>query len=325
MFKKYGLFGILMSNITHLGVLMESTTYIWKNGTFVNWNDATTHVLSHGLHYASAVFEGIRAYKTSNGTAIFRSDEHYQRLLDSGKMYLMDIPYSVEELTAATKELIKKNDIDSCYIRPIAYRGYGEMGLNPLPNPIDVVIAVWPWGTYLGEDGLKNGIKCKISSWARVDSRIMPPLSKCVANYANSSLAKMEALNCGYDEAIMLNTQGTIAEGPGENLFLVKNGKLFTTSTADSALQGITSQTIISLAESLNIPVTHCSLIRDQLFTADELFFTGTAAEVTPIRDVDGRQIGSGTRGPITKQLQEAYFDVVKGKNEAYSHFLTYI
>ena len=197
------------------------------------------------------------------------------------------------------------------------------MGLNPLKNPVDVIIAAWEWGTYLGEDGIKNGIRCKMSSWARIDSRTLPPLSKCTGNYANSALAKIEALDCGYDEAILLNTNGQIAEGPGENLFLVKDNILYTTSPSDSALQGITCQSISQIATDLGYTVRQKSLIRDELFLADELFFTGTAAEVTPIREIDGRVIGSGTRGPITKQLQDTFFDIVKGKNTTYSHWLT--
>ena len=304
---------------------MEKAAYIWKNGQFIPWENATTHVLSHSLHYGTAVFEGIRAYNTPKGPAIFKSQEHYDRLLDSAKLIYMKPPYKTKELIQATKELIEKNQLESCYIRPLFYFGYGEMGLNPSKNPVDCIIAAWKWGTYLGEDGLTQGIRCKISSWTRIDSRIMPPLCKSSANYVNSGLAKQEALRCGYEEAILLNSNGSIAEGPGENLFLIKDGRLYSPPTSDSALKGITAQTIIELASHLGIPFSFKTLIRDELLLADELFFTGTAAEVTPIREVDGITIGSGSRGPITESLQSLFFDTVQGKNNTFDNWLTYI
>lgn len=303
---------------------MKQSKWIWKNGEYVAWENATTHVLTHGLHYGTGVFEGIRAYKTSNGPAIFRSKEHFKRLIDSARIYMITPPYTADEMEAATIKLIKENELESCYIRPIFYVGYGEMGLNPGKNPIDTVIAAWEWGTYLGEEGLEKGIRCKISSWTRLDSRILPPLAKATANYANSALAKMEALDCGYDEAILLNANGLISEGPGENLFMVNNGKLSTVPTSDCALHGITCQSVIEIANALDISTEYKSMIRDDLFLADELFFTGTAAEITPIREIDGRQIGDGKRGPITKKIQDMFFDTVSGKNTHFSHWLTY-
>ena len=302
---------------------MEKTKYIWKNGSLINWEDATTHVLTHALHYGTAVFEGIRAYKTDNGTAIFRANEHYDRLLESAKLIYMNPPYNTDELINATKEVINENKLDSCYIRPLFYFGYGEMGLNPSKNKVDCIIAAWPWGTYLGESGLKNGIRCKISSWTRIDSSIVPPLAKSAANYLNSGLAKQEALRCGYEEAILLNSNGRVAEGPGENLFLIKNNVLYTPDISENALKGITSKTIIDCAKHLNIPFEYKSIIRDELFLADELFFTGTAAEVTPIREIDGITIGNGSRGIITEQLQSLFFDVVSGKQTVNKDWLT--
>lgn len=303
---------------------MKETAYIWKNGEFINWADATTHVLTHALHYGTAVFEGVRAYETPKGPAIFRAKEHYDRLIDSGKIHQMGCPFTSEELLNATKELINKNNLKSCYIRPLVYYGYKEMGLNPRKNPIDVIIAAWEWGTYLGDEGIENGIRCKISSWNRLDSRVMPPLAKCGANYANSALAKMEALDEGYDEAILLNINGHVAEGPGENIFIIKNGKVITPPVSDNVLDGITRNTIIEILTNLGYSVQERSVIRDELFIADELFFTGTAAEVTPIREINGRVIGSGSRGPITKQVQETFFNAVKGQDDTYSKWLTY-
>ncbi|RAP39216.1 branched chain amino acid aminotransferase [Candidatus Marinamargulisbacteria bacterium SCGC AAA071-K20] len=302
---------------------MKTTEFIWKNGKLVPWAEATTHVLSHALHYGTGVFEGVRAYDTANGPSIFRAKLHFDRLIDSAKIIEMKSLFTSTQLLDATKDLIVQNKLKSCYIRPLLYFGYGEMGLNPGNNPVDAVIAAWEWGTYLGEEGLKNGIRCKISSWARLDSRIMPPLAKSTANYLNSALAKREAVSCGFDEAILLNINGTIAEGPGENLFLVKNGCLYTNSAADCALQGITSQSIIQVAKDLGIPFEYKSMIRDELFLADELFFTGTAAEVTPIREIDGRIIGSGKRGSITETIQNKFFEIVSGKDTKYSDWLT--
>ncbi len=302
---------------------MKKSTYIWKNGQLINWDEANTHVLSHALHYGTAIFEGIRAYNTPNGPCIFKAKEHYDRLMTSAKLIYMTPTYDTPSLINATTTLIKENKLDSCYIRPLMYFGYGEMGLNPGNNPVDCIIAAWEWGTYLGEEGLEKGIKCKISSWNRIDSRIIPPLAKSAANYLNSGFAKQEALRCGYDEAILLNSNGLIAEGPGENLFVVQDNKLYSPPISDNALKGITSETIIQLAAHLNIDFEYKSIIRDELLSADECFFTGTAAEVTPIREIDGVIIGNGKRGPITEKLQSLFFDVVQGKQTVNSDWLT--
>ena len=304
---------------------MKETKSIWKNGQLIPWKDATTHVLTHALHYGTAVFEGVRAYETPKGPAIFRAQEHYQRLLDSAKIYCMPYEYNVEQMIQATQDLIKDNELKSCYIRPLLYYGYGEMGLNPRKNKTELVIAAWEWGSYLGEEGLESGIRCKMSSWTRLDSRIMPPLAKATANYANSALAKTEAIDCGFDEAILLNTNGYVAEGPGENLFLVKNGILYSVPPEENALQGITCQSAIDIAKNFGIPTQYKRMIRDELFLADELFFTGTAAEITPLREIDGRIIGSGKRGPITEKIQTKFFQAVKGQDPAYSHWLTQV
>ena len=304
---------------------MKPSPYIWKNGALIPWEQATTHVLTHALHYGTAVFEGIRAYETPKGPTIFRAKDHYQRLVDSAKIYLMAQPYGVDEMIEATRHLIRENQLKSCYIRPLWYYGYGAMGLNPGTNPIDTIIAAWEWGSYLGEEGLEKGIRVKVSSWCRFDSRVMPPLAKSSANYLNSALAKTEALSCGYDEAIMLNLNGTISEGPGENIFVIKNGEIFTPPTSDGALMGITAQSAAQIAQDLGYKVTARTLTRDELFIADELFFTGTAAEITPIREIDNRIIGSGKRGPITAEIQKTFFDAVKGQNAKYDSWLTYL
>ena len=303
---------------------MKASKYIWKNGEFLNWNDAQTHVLTHALHYGTAVFEGIRAYSTSSGPAIFRAQEHYKRLLESAKMMEMPLSYTVDSFTDITCDLIKRNQLDSCYIRPLCYFGFKEMGLNPGNNPVDSIIAMWEWGTYLGEEGLSKGVKCKISSWKRIDSQISSPHTKASANYINSIFAKKEALRCGYDEAILLNLNGFIAEGPGENLFVVKDKTIYTPPYQDGVLKGITALSIMQIAKDLGYEVIQKSLIRDELILADELFFTGTAAEVTPIREIDGQAIGSGSRGPVTKVLQDLFFDIVSGKNTRYKHWLTF-
>jgi len=302
--------------------MIKPTKYIWKNGEYLPWHDATTHVLTHSLHYAQAVFEGIRAYETKDGPAIFRAEDHYKRLIDSCKIYRIPFSYTVEALIDATIQLIKKNQLKACYIRPLVYYGYGAMGIIPKSNPVETIIAVWEWGSYLGDEGMKHGIRCGISSWKKFDSQILPPLAKCVANYANASLAKQEVLENGFDEAILLNLNGTISEGPGENIFMVKNGKIFTPPLSDAVLQGITRDTVFQLMGELGYEYKIKSMTRDELFLADELFFTGTAAEITPIREVNGRQIGNGGRGIITKTLQDRYFELVQGKNKRYDSWL---
>ncbi len=295
------------------------------NGKLVDWDDAKIHVLTHAFHYGTAVFEGIRCYNTTNGPAIFRLDGHVKRLENSAKIHMMHLPFSTSDIANAIKETVRTNKIKECYIRPIAFYGYGEMGLNPRKNPVNVAIAVWPWGTYLGEEGLKKGVRCKISSWIRIDTRILPPLAKSSANYLNSVFAKLEALDCGFDEAILLNMGGSIAEGPGENIFILKDGCLITPPRSSGALYGLTMDSIMTLAKDLSIKVVENEILRDELFMADEAFFTGTAAEVTPIREVDGRKIGSGSIGPITKKLQDKFFEVVKGKDPKYQKWLDFV
>jgi len=297
--------------------------YIWKNGELVPWADATTHVLSHALHYGTAVFEGIRCYKTEKGSAVFRLTDHMERLRRSAFIIGMDLPYSVEELVEATKALIKTNRLESCYIRPIAYRGYGAVGVNPRPAPIDVVIAVWPWDAYLGEGALENGIAAGISSWRQRGINSIPGAVKSSASYLNSGLAHMEALDHGYGEAILLNESGYVAEGSGENIFIVRDDVISTPPISDGCLEGLTRNSLIELALDLDIPVVEESLVRTDLYTADEVFFTGTAAELTPIASIDNRKIGEP--GPVTKTLQKRFFDVVYGKLPEYEDWNEYV
>ncbi|MEM3382897.1 MAG: branched-chain amino acid transaminase [Nitrososphaerales archaeon] len=304
---------------------MIKTDLIWMNGKFVNWDEAKVHILTHGLHYGTGVFEGIRCYETKNGPAVFRLKDHIKRLFDSAKVFMMEIPFSIKEIVEAVKETVRVNKLKECYIRPIAFYGYKEMGLNPLNNPVDVAIICYPWGTYLGEEGLKKGVRCKISSWRRIDSCMLPPLAKLTANYANSVLAKLEALKCGYDEAILLNLNGRVAEGPGENIFIVKDRKLITPPFCAGALPGITRDSIITIAKDRGVLTTEMEILREQLFLADEVFFTGTAAEITPIREIDGRVIGNGSRGPITEMLQTEFFKTVRGENKEYLDWLDFV
>ncbi|MDP6459972.1 MAG: branched-chain-amino-acid transaminase [Candidatus Hydrothermarchaeota archaeon] len=293
------------------------------DGELVNWQEAKIHVLTHALHYGSGVFEGIRCYNTAQGPAVFRLKEHIQRLYNSAKVYFMEIPYTPKKIRNATKEVIMANGLKECYIRPIAFRGYGEMGLNPLNSEVNVSIAVWPWGTYLGEEGLKNGIKVKISSYQRIAPNIIPPTAKSTGNYINSILAKVESLKAGYDEAIMLDYRGFVSEGPGENIFIVKDGVIYTPPEHASILPGITRDSIITLARDMVYEVVKTDLTRGSLYTADEVFFTGTAAELTPIRDIDGIQIGKP--GKVTKRLQKKFFDVTKGKDKNYNSWLDFL
>lgn len=296
------------------------------DGDFVDWDNANIHVLTHTLHYGMGVFEGIRAYQTDGGPAVFRLTDHINRLFYSAHILNIEIPFSCEDLVKATLETVKVNGLSSCYIRPIIYLGYGEMGLNPLNSEVKVAIAAWPWGTYLGEEGLNNGIRVKISSWRRPDPNIMPGAAKAVALYLNSILAKVEAIKSGYDEAILLNSQGYVSEGTGENIFIVKKGVLYSPpNSLGSALEGITQDTIITLATDLGYQVRRETLIRSDLYLAEEVFFTGTAAEVVPINSVDERVVGDGKPGKITKELQEMYFRVVKGREERYKDWLEYV
>jgi branched-chain amino acid aminotransferase len=302
---------------------ITATDKIWFNGELVDWGEATIHVLSHTLHYGSGVFEGIRAYETDRGSAVFRLTDHMARLHDSAKVIHVDIPYSVEELVEASKELIRVNNLRSCYIRPIAFLGYGEMGLNPLPCKVDTAIAVWPWGTYLGEEGLANGVRMKISSWVRHDPNAMPPAAKVTGNYVNSSMAKVEAIKAGYDEAILLNPQGFVSECTGENLFIVKKGRIVTPPVSAGALEGITRESVMTLAADLGFEVVEDNVLRTDLYLAKEAFLTGTAAEVVPIRAVDDRELGRP--GPVTKQIQEAYFAAVRGQTDRYKDWLEHV
>jgi len=302
---------------------LTKTEKIWYNGKLIDWDKAQTHILTHALHYGSGVFEGIRCYKTPKGPAVFRLKEHIRRLLESAKMYYMEVPYTQEQLERAVKDTIKANKIDACYIRPIIYRGYGEMGLNPLKAPVDVAIAVWPWGTYLGEDGLKNGIRVMVSSVQRFNSNIMPTKAKATGQYINSILAKVQSLKAGYDEAILLDSRGMVSEGPGENIFLARDRILYTPAEHASLLMGITRASVITIAKDLGYEVVESDVERGMLYTADEVFFTGTAAEVTPIREIDGHVIGKP--GPLTQAIQKKFFKIVEGKDKKYENWLAYV
>ncbi len=302
---------------------IEKTDKIWMDGELVDWDHANIHVLTHTLHYGSGVFEGIRAYPTARGPAVFRLTDHMRRLHDSAALLHMDLPYSVEELVEATKETMRANRLDSGYIRPIAFLGYGEMGLNPLPCPVSVAIAAWPWGTYLGEEGLRHGVRMKISTWRRMDPNINPVAAKGTGIYINSSLAKVEALHGGYDEAILLNTAGDVAEATGENVFVVKNGDLITPPLSAGALEGITRDSVMTIARDLGYPVVERTLLRTDLYLADEAFLSGTAAEIVPIREVDDREIGEP--GEVTRKIQETYFAAVHGQVDKYADWLEYV
>ena len=295
--------------------------HIWYDGKLVPWRDANTHVLTHSLHYGLAVFEGLRAYKTDAGTAIFRLKEHTDRLFNSAHIYMMKIPYDRETLMAAHKEVVRANKLESCYIRPIAFYGSEKMGVSPKGASVHVAIAAWPWGAYLGPEALEKGIRVKTSSYARHHVNVSMCRAKYSGTYANSILANLEATEHGYDEGLLLDVDGFVAEGSGENLFMIKDGKIYEPELT-SALIGITRGSIIALAEEMGYTVAARRITRDDLYIADEAFFTGTAAEVTPIREVDGRMIGSGKIGPITAKLQKAFFDVVNGKNSKYSSWL---
>jgi branched-chain amino acid aminotransferase len=296
--------------------------FIWYDGKLVPWRDATTHVLTHSLHYGLSVFEGVRAYKTDNGTAIFRLKEHTKRLFNSAHIYQIPIPYDAETLEAAQCEVVRANQLESCYLRPLVFYGSEKMGVSPKGAQVHVAIAAWPWGAYLGEEALAEGIRVKVSSYSRQHVNVTMPRAKVATTYANSIIANAEALQDGYDEALLLDTEGFVAEGAGENVFIVKDNVVYEPEIA-SALTGITRSTIHALAADLGIPVVTRRLTRDDVYIADEAFFTGTAAEVTPIREVDNRRIGAGRRGPVTERLQKAFFDLVQGRNPKYQGWLT--
>ena len=310
---------------------ITAVDYIWKNGEMVPWEEATTHVLSHSLHYGSAVFEGIRCYQNpdTKESFVFRLQDHMERLVRSCKIVQIDCPYTVEELCQATVDVINKNGLAKCYIRPLVYRGYGAIGVDPTGAPVDVIIAVWPWDSYLGDDALEKGIAAGISSWRQRSINAIPPAVKSTASYMNSLLAKLEAKAHGYGEAILLNESGFVCEGSGENLFIVRNGVLSTPPLSDGLLEGVTRDTVLTIATDmfengeLDIYPLEESLTRADLYTADEVFFTGTAAELTPVSSVDNRTIGEGKRGAATKALQQRLFDVVYGNAEDYREWLT--
>jgi branched-chain amino acid aminotransferase len=292
---------------------------IWMDGEFVDWEDANVHVLTHALHYGTGIFEGVRCYDTADGPAIFRWDAHLDRFYESAKPFEMDIGHDPEELTEATLELIRRQDLESCYIRPIAFYGYNMLGLNPSDVPVTTAIAAWPWGTYLGEDALEEGVDVGVSSWRKHASSQIPTNSKMTGAYVNSVLASLEAKAHDYTEGILLNKEGNVAEGPGENLFLVRDGELFTTGLSESILDGITRSSAIQVARDLGYTVhDQATISRGELYTADELFFTGTAAEVTPIRSVDERTVGEGTKGPVTDDIQSRFFEIIEERPAEY-------
>ncbi len=295
---------------------------IWMNGVLVPWHEAKVHVLTHALHYGSGVFEGIRAYKTDKGVGVLRLTEHLKRLVRSAKLYYMPVPYTVEQLYDATFELLASNKLEACYIRPLVFRGYGEMGLFPLNAPTDVIIAAWPWGTYLGDEGIKHGVRAKTSSIQSLDHTSLARAAKASGQYLNSILAKVEVLNAGYDEAIMLTEHGHVAEGSGENIFCVRNGVLMTPPPSDGVLEGITREIVIHIARAEGIPFDERSLSRSDLVIADEAFYTGTAAEIVPIREVDDHLIGEP--GPITRRMQERFAAITAGKDAEFGHFMEY-
>ena len=296
---------------------------VWMNGELVAWDQAKVHVLTHALHYGSGVFEGVRCYKTDRGPAVFRLREHYERMERSARIFQMEIPYSVEDLMKATFDVIKANSLDECYVRPLAFRGFGgEMGVNPAANPVEVSIAVWAWGAYLGADAASKGCRVTFSSWRRGDPNIIPPTAKATGAYINASMAKLEATQAGFDEAIMLNPHGRVAEATGQNLFIVRGGEIFTPPISDGPLPGITRASVMQIARDQGTPVHEDSLVRTDLYTADELFFTGSATEVIPISEVDGREFEPG---PITQSLQQRYTEIVHGRDEKYIDWLDFV
>ncbi len=294
------------------------------NGKFVKWNDAKIHVLSHVLHYGSGWFEGIRAYKTKKGVAIFRLNEHVERLEKSMRVYHTDMPYTVKEVCDATVDLVRRNKLGSCYIRPLAYRGLGEMGVNPMGSPMELIIAAWEWGRYLGKESMDEGVDVCVSSWNRISPNTLPSVSKASANYMNSQLVRMEAVRHGYEEGITLDSYGNVAEGSGENIFLVMNGTIYTPPAGSSILPGITRHSVMTMARDLGIPIVEQSIPRALLYTADEVFMTGTAVEITPARSVDRIQVGNGKTGVITKKVMKAFASVVEGAKDPHK-WLTFV
>lgn len=301
---------------------MEPTDLIWMNGKFVAWESATVHVLTHGLHYGTGVFEGVRCYDTDLGPAVFRNAEHVDRLLRSAELYYMPVPYSAEELRAATLELVARNGLRECYIRPIVFRGYGQLGLNPLDCNVDVTIACWEWATYLGEEGQRNGIRAKVSSWRRISPDSLIPHAKASGQYLNSVLAKVESVKAGYQEAILLDDNGYVCEGTGENIYVVRDGEIVTPGQSNSILDGITRRSVIQIAQDLGYTVVERDVGRAEMYLADEVFMSGTAAELVPVVEIDDHAIGSGTPGEITRVLQAAFDDAIHGRSERYREWL---
>lgn len=299
--------------------------FIWMSGTLVPWDDARIHIGSHVIHYGSAVFEGIRCYKTPKGPAVFRLDAHTERLFNSAKIYWMELVYTHEQVNAAILETIRVNKLDACYVRPVVYRGAGQLGVNPLGSPVELAIMVWDWGKYLGKEALEAGVDVCVSSWTRMAPNTLPAMAKSAGNYLNSQLIKVEAVKGGFAEGIALDAAGYVSEGSGENLFAVVKGRLVTPPLVSSVLPGITRDTILTLAQRLGLPVEEKALPREMLYLADELFFTGTAAEVTPIRSVDRQKVGSGRRGPVTEALQKAFFDVIECRTADEHGWLTFV
>jgi branched-chain amino acid aminotransferase len=304
---------------------ITTTEKIWMDGELVDWDAARIHVLTHTLHYGCGVFEGIRAYPTESGPGIFRLTDHIVRLFNSAKIFMIDVPFTVEEIIEATKTTVRVNGLEECYIRPLVYLGYGEMGLNPLPCPVNVSIAVWPWGSYLGDEGIANGVRMKISSWQRHDPNAMPPAAKGTGMYINSSMAKIEALKAGYDEAILLSPQGYVSECTGENLFVVRHGRIITPPLSAGALEGITQDSVIAIARDLGYEVEYGNILRSDLYTAEEAFLTGTAAEVVPIASVDDRTVGDGRPGAITRKVQDTYHAAVRGQVDRYKDWVEHV
>lgn len=303
--------------------MLKATQKIWRNGEFIDWDDAKIHVLSHVVSYGSSVFEGIRCYATTSGPAIFRLREHTRRLVDSAKIYRMPLPFSVDQMMDAMVELVRLNEMESCYLRPIALRGYGDLGVYPGNNPVDVYFACWEWGKYLGADATEIGVEVCVSSWNRPAPNTLPTLSKAGGNYLSSQLIRMEAKANGYDEGIGLDVAGYVSEGSGENIFLVRDGKIVTPPIGASVLPGITRDTVLTLAQSLGIPVVESLIPREALYLMDEIFFSGTAVEITPVRSVDRIQVGTGRRGPVTERLQKEFFAIVEGRAEDKFGWLT--
>jgi branched-chain amino acid aminotransferase len=301
---------------------VEPTDLIWMNGDFVAWEDAKVHVLTHGLHYGTGVFEGIRCYETDSGPAVFRNGEHMERLLHSAELYYMSVGFSAETLQGAACELVARNGLRSCYIRPIVYRGYGSMGLNPMDAPVDVAIACWEWATYLGEEGMRNGIRAKVSSWRRISPDSLIPQAKASGQYLNSVLAKIESVKAGYQEAILLDDRGYVCEGTGENIYLLRGGEIITPGHPNSILDGITRRSIMQIAADLGYKVIERNIARAEVYLADEVFMSGTAAELVPVVEVDDHKIGSGAPGEVTRLLQSTFDDAIHGRAERYREWL---